>query len=100
MGKPTAKTQNNPPIETRALSISQFCEAYGISRATFYNLKKSGNAPAILHIGRRSLITISASEAWVAAMTEASATRNITSINYKTSVNQPSMTSYLHGGEG
>lgn len=72
MSKPTAKPQSNPPVETRAFSIAQFCQAYGISRASFYNLKKSGNAPAILNVGRRKLITTSASEAWAVAMTTAS----------------------------
>lgn len=65
MNKPAA-------VETRAFSIAQFCQAYGISRATFYNLKKSGNAPAILNVGRRKLITTSASEAWAVAMTTTS----------------------------
>lgn len=73
MSKPTAKPQNNPPVETRALSIAQFCQAYGISRASFYNLKKSGNAPAILNVGRRPLITNAAAESWEAAMTTTSA---------------------------
>lgn len=73
MSKPTANPQNNPPVEARALSIAQFCQAYGISRASFYNLKKSGNAPAILKVGRRPLITTNAAATWEAAMTAASA---------------------------
>lgn len=55
-------------IETRAYSIDQFCRAYGISRATFYNLKKDGKAPAVLNVGRRPLITIPAADAWEVAM--------------------------------
>lgn len=73
MSNPAANSQNTPPVETRALSIARFCEAYGISRASFYNLKKNGNAPAILNVGRRSLITNAAAVAWEAAMTAASA---------------------------
>lgn len=58
--------------ETRALSIAQFCQAYGISRASYYNLIKSGNAPAFFKVGRRTLISVDAVESWTAAMTSAS----------------------------
>ncbi|NBQ67731.1 MAG: hypothetical protein EBU46_02420 [Nitrosomonadaceae bacterium] len=76
MNKLTA-TPCSLSVEKRALSIAQFCQAYGISRASFYNLKKSGNAPAILNVGRRSLITITAAETWAAAMTMASVKRGV-----------------------
>lgn len=72
MSKSTA-TPCSFSVEKRALSIAEFCQAYGISRASFYNLKKSGNAPAILHVGRRSLISITAAETWAVSMTVASA---------------------------
>jgi len=64
---------HQPTTEQRALSIAQFCQAYGISRATYYNLAKAGNAPAILKIGRRSIITNDAAKSWETAMTKASA---------------------------
>ena len=32
------------PVGKQAHSVSQFCEAYNPSRATFYNLLKSGHA--------------------------------------------------------
>lgn len=74
MNKPATKPQVKPTtVETRAYSIAQFCQAYCISRASFYNLKKSGNAPAILNVGRRTLITNAAAESWEAAMTTATA---------------------------
>ncbi|MCB1984111.1 MAG: hypothetical protein H6936_17150 [Burkholderiales bacterium] len=68
MNKPVA-TPNNLLVEKRALSITQFCSAYGISRASYYNLQKSGNAPATLNVGRRRLITTDAAEAWANKMT-------------------------------
>ena len=59
------KPQNN---RLRALSIAQFCLAYGISRAMFYNLDKLGTAPATINVGRRRLITNAAEDTWLAAM--------------------------------
>ncbi|MGC2048293.1 MAG: hypothetical protein WA635_06760 [Gallionella sp.] len=51
-------------VEQRAYSISDFCKAYGFSRATFYNLQKSGQAPDTLKIGKRPIITIEAADRW------------------------------------
>lgn len=63
---------HQPTTETRALSIAQFCNSHGISRASYYNLRKAGNAPTIFKVGKRTLISVSAAEAWMAAMTAAS----------------------------
>jgi len=73
MDKQAATTRKKQvTVETRAFSIAQFCQAYGISRATFYNLKKANNAPATIQVGRRPLITTAAAETWEAAMTASS----------------------------
>ncbi len=64
---------NKSTPESRAFSIAQFCAAYGISRAAFYNLQRDGKAPSTLNVGRRRLITKAAAEVWEKAMTSASA---------------------------
>jgi hypothetical protein len=55
----------------KASSIEQFCRDHGISRATFYNLKKVGKMPRLMHVGARVLITEEAAAEWRAAMTVA-----------------------------
>lgn len=53
--------QNTP----KALySVSEFCCAHGIARSHFYALLKEGRAPAIIKLGRRTLISTEAAAAW------------------------------------
>lgn len=47
-----------------AFSIEQFCKAHSISRAKFYLLLKEGNAPKIMQVGRRRLISIESAKKW------------------------------------
>jgi hypothetical protein len=47
-----------------AYSIPQFCTSHSISRALFYLLKREGRAPAIMKVGRRTLISADAAAAW------------------------------------
>jgi predicted DNA-binding transcriptional regulator AlpA len=47
-----------------AFSIEEFCQLHGISRATFYNLKKNGQGPKEMRIGSRRLISIEAAADW------------------------------------
>ena len=47
-----------------AFSIHEFCRRHGISRAHFYNLAKAGTAPKMMHVGRRTLISVEAAEEW------------------------------------
>ena len=47
-----------------AFSIPDFCSAHDISRAMFYLLLRDGRAPAIMKIGRRTLISAEAAAAW------------------------------------
>ena len=56
--------------ETRAFTIAQFCAAHGISRALFYILKKNNEAPALMRVGRRVLISVEAATDWRTRMTE------------------------------
>ena len=54
-----------------AFSIPEFCRRHGISRAHFYNLSKSGDAPAVMRVGRRTLVSAEAAAAWRRRMEEA-----------------------------
>ena len=56
-------------MSIEAFTISQFCEAHNFSRAFFYILKKKGQAPQIIELGGKRLITREAAEAWRAGLT-------------------------------
>lgn len=51
-------------------TIEQFCERHNISKAFFYKLRKSGMAPKIAKLGRRSIITREAAEEWRRTLNE------------------------------
>jgi hypothetical protein len=51
-------------IKKGAYSISEFCAAHRISRATYYNLRKSGKAPVEMEVGARRLISDEAAATW------------------------------------
>ncbi|MBX3708270.1 MAG: hypothetical protein KIT56_03485 [Gammaproteobacteria bacterium] len=53
-----------------SLSIPEFCYAENISRSLFYKLKKEGNAPRLMRVGRRILISIEAAKDWRKQMEE------------------------------
>jgi predicted DNA-binding transcriptional regulator AlpA len=62
--------ENKLAYPPQAYTVSQFCEAHGISRALFYLLLKDKNrAPAIMRAGRRVLISAESAAAWRARMT-------------------------------
>ncbi len=46
------------------LTVSEFCQAVGISRSTWHKLKRQGKAPAIVSIGGIQRIRREAIEAW------------------------------------
>ena len=68
-----ASKAQSPHVDILGRSIPQWCSAYDVSRATFYNLEKNGQAPATIKLGRRRIITNAASQAWEAAMAKLSA---------------------------
>ena len=39
-----------------AYSIKSFCHAYGINRSLYYKLKKDGQQPKEVHIGKKRII--------------------------------------------
>jgi excisionase family DNA binding protein len=53
---------------TKAYSIDEFCKSYGISKSFFYKLKKQGKAPAIMEVGKRTLISSASAQKWEAEM--------------------------------
>jgi hypothetical protein len=60
------------PGEKAAFTIDEFCAAHGISRTTFYHLRRSGAGPREMHIpprpgarvGTKILISAEAAAAW------------------------------------
>ena len=53
-----------PATPRLALSISEFCEAHGISEGFFYKLKKLGEGPREMKVGARTLITFESAAEW------------------------------------
>lgn len=51
------------PTHRDALTVAQFCDAHGFSRALFYKLAIA-NRPAVIRVGRRVLISREAGAAW------------------------------------
>ncbi len=47
-----------------AFSISEFCRRHGLGRTSYYELKKTGEAPREMRIGGRILISREAAEQW------------------------------------
>ncbi len=53
-----------------AKSVSRWCQDNDLSRSMFYQLRKKGLAPAVMKIGRRTLISAEADAAWRKRMEE------------------------------
>ena len=51
-----------------AYSVNSFCEAHGISRAFFYELRRKGLGPNVVKLGSRTLITQEAASHWRASL--------------------------------
>jgi hypothetical protein len=52
-----------------AFTIDEFVRAHKISRGKFQLMRKAGEGPEILMLGRRRLITVEAAAAWRKQMT-------------------------------
>jgi excisionase family DNA binding protein len=50
--------------ERQAYSVADFCNAFGIARSTFYRLLHEGRGPSLIHIGKRTLISVDAVDQW------------------------------------
>ena len=51
-------------IGREAFTIDEFCFSHGISRATFYNLQKDGEAPDTIRARGRVLISAESARRW------------------------------------
>ena len=56
-----------PPVELKAYTIPQFCEAYNLSIWTYYRIAKEGTGPQITKVGSNTLIGVADAEAWFEA---------------------------------
>ena len=52
------------PLPRLALSISEFCDAHGISEGFYYKLKKQHKGPREMKVGARTLISFESAAEW------------------------------------
>jgi|GEM_PF-4894494 len=64
MTKRKKVTQNLLPLYPLAYTLAQFCTAHSISRSHLYTLISMGQAPAIMQVGGRRLISDEAAAVW------------------------------------
>jgi len=66
MGRPgiSKKQRRDRGSPTHAFSVLEFCDAYRISKARYYELKAKGLAPVEMIVGRRRIISHEAAERW------------------------------------
>jgi predicted DNA-binding transcriptional regulator AlpA len=62
-----------PVIRREARSIAEFCAAHGISRASYYNIKRAGLGPREMRVGRSVRISTGAAAEWREKLESASA---------------------------
>ena len=60
-------------MESVALTVPQFCEAFALGRTKTYELIRAGDL-VMKKVGRRSLITRESAEAWFRRLPDQSAT--------------------------
>ena len=48
----------------RLFTVTEFCEAYTVSKSTFYRLMRLGQGPVVKQIGNCKRIHVDAAEAW------------------------------------
>jgi len=65
------KRKKRKTVKVEAYTISEFCVAHRISRATYYNLKKRNEGPDEAHVLGRIIITQESAASWRQARTAA-----------------------------
>src|SRR5215470_6923393 len=82
--------RSSPPSERPNKTIAEFCRAWDISEATFFNWRKDGRAPALTQPipGGRAMITPESEKAWAEKFT---AVANATTVA-ATTVTTPAVT--------
>lgn len=53
------------PQTLDVLTVSEFCDAVGISRSTWHKMKRQGKVPAIVNVGGVQRIRREAIETWL-----------------------------------
>lgn len=61
--------------QKHSFSIKEFCELHAISRSFFYVLREKGEAPRLMKVGRRTLISAEAAAEWRRTMEHISVTK-------------------------
>jgi hypothetical protein len=64
-------------MNSAAFTINEWCASHGLSRATWYNLKRAGKAPRTYLAGTRERISHEADAEWVKAREAEAAARMI-----------------------
>lgn len=54
--------------DRKALTVDEFCDAYRLSRSSFYKLRKLGRAPRTMTVLSRTLISVEAANEWQRTM--------------------------------
>lgn len=65
-------TQSTPTTAKAALSIREWCAAYGFSRASYYNFAAAGIGPRAFKCGKAVRISVQAAQDWLAEREAAS----------------------------
>jgi len=63
LGQPKMNTTPSR-LPRAAYSVKDFCDAYGITKVTFYKLQKEGTGPRIMKVGTRTLVSAEAAADW------------------------------------
>jgi hypothetical protein len=71
--KAESVTQRPPPAFATAFTVSEFCRAHRLSATHYYELKKNGQGPNEIEIGRRRIISFEAAARWRKAREAAAA---------------------------
>ena len=64
LGRDNPTEHLQPQAGRGAFSVAEWCRYRGICPATFYNRLPHGDMPAVLKIGRRTIITAEADAEW------------------------------------
>ena len=71
--KAESVTQLPPPAFATAFTVLEFCRAHRLSQTHYYELKKNGQGPDEIEIGRRRIISIESAARWRKARETAAA---------------------------
>jgi hypothetical protein len=61
----TEPKKQQPKIDLRSYTVSQWCAMRGYSRPYFYTLRRDGNAPEVIGTGKAQRITDAADARWL-----------------------------------